>query len=431
MIKAYNTLSNSLEELILDRDVKFYLCGPTVYSFIHLGNARPLVFYDSVVRYLSLNHNLTFIQNFTDIDDKIIKKAEDEGVSIQDISDRYIEEYYRDANALNILKPNIIPKATEYVQEMIKYIERLLEKDIAYITEDGIYFDVSKFKEYGKLSKREVKGRESNFALWKFSNNSDYSWETSFGKGRPGWHIECSTMILNTVGSVDIHAGGQDLIFPHHENEIAQHECLNSTKLSKYWLHNSFIKFDDRKMSKSEGNLVRVRDLLKTYSGNEIRFFILSTHYRKPISFSEQLMKASAKGFSKLMNLLNTFYICEGDSDFKDEIQSLENNFKESMNLDFNTQGAMGAIFDSIKLFNKSNISHIGFHNFRESILALLSILGFDIEDRYDEEINNLVKKRLSFRKENNFVEADLVRDLLLKRGVEVNDGRRSSWKRV
>ena len=430
MIAIYNTLSGGKEIVRLGDEVKFYLCGPTVYSYIHLGNARPLVFFDSVVRYLSIDHKVIFIQNFTDIDDKIIKKAEKEGISIKEVAEKYIKEYYKDVEELNIRKPDIAPKATEYIEDMIKYIEQLIKEGFAYTTSSGVYFDTSKFDDYGKLSKRFLpKSREDDFALWKYSG--EIGWEASFGRGRPGWHIECSTMIGSTVGNVDIHAGGQDLIFPHHENEIAQHESINCTPLAKYWMHNSFIKINNKKMSKSDGNIIRVRDILAKYSGNVLRFFILSTHYRKPISFNEDSLDVAEKGFKKLVNFLSNHFILDGRNDFSECVKEFVLNFHSSMQDDFNTQGAISSVFKIINKFNSTDdISQDSYEFMRKEIIKSLRILGFNIEEDNDKAVTELAKNRLEMKLKKNYNEADLIRKRLLEMGVEVKDGQKPSWKR-
>lgn len=432
MTKIYNSLVNGLEILDLGKEVKVYLCGPTVYSYIHIGNARPLVFFDVVRRYLSLNHKVTYIQNFTDIDDKIINRAKDENKSMKEITEKYIEEYFLDADALNVKRADFHPKATDFVSDMIDSISSMLDRGDAYIKSDGIYFDISKSKGYGILSNREPsKDGKDDFAIWKFESNEEISWEASFGRGRPGWHTECVVMINRLVGEVDIHCGGQDLIFPHHENEIAQHNSSFSKPLAKYWMHNSFIQMAEEKMSKSKGNIFLVRDLLNRYRGEVIRFFILSTHYRKPISFSEEALNLSEAAFSRIEKFMVVNFLSNGSYDFKSEIESL-NDFYKHMDNDFNVQGFFGLIFEIIKRVNKmDSFNEDNLKVLKNKMRSLFEVLGFTFKDTSDLEIDLLVKKRRKARNIGDFESSDKLRDKLRERGVEVLDGKKTVWFRV
>jgi cysteinyl-tRNA synthetase len=430
VIKIYNSLTNKRESLELKKDVSIYLCGPTVYDFIHIGNARPLLFFDVVRRYLELFHNVYFIQNFTDIDDKIINKAFKDKITIKEVSEKYIEEYFKDADRLNVKRATISPKATDYVERMISMIQDLLDKNFAYKKSDGIYFSINKLRSYGELSNRKIDNNiDNDFALWKFENASDISWEASFGKGRPGWHTECVCMIEAISNNVDIHCGGEDLKFPHHENEIAQYAAWKKEKLSRYWMHNSFIKMSKEKMSKSKGNIILVRDLLDKYSGNEIRFFMLSTHYRKPISFSEESIVSESKAFKKIEAFLNCNAVSEGDYEFSKDIEDIDNNFHYYLSNDFNVQGFFGFSFELIKKVNSINIfNDKSLQELKKRLLKCFEILGFKISVLFDEDIDKLVRKRLKLKIEKSFEEADRLRSLLKDKGVEVVDGTHTSW---
>ncbi len=449
-VKLHNTLTGKTENFEpKNSTIKIYVCGPTVYNFIHIGNARPYVFFDVVRKYLEyLNYEVIYVQNFTDIDDKIIKIAHKENVSIEEISEKYIEEYFLDAEALNIKKANFHPRVTEHIEEIIKIISNLLEKEMAYKARDGIYFKVDKFNSYGKLSKQDLSSIENkddkDFALWKFEENQNLSWSAPFGQGRPGWHIECSAMINKNLGNeIDIHGGGQDLIFPHHENEIAQSESVNNKPLAKYWMHNAFVIFENTKMSKSLGNTVLIRELLEKYNGNIIRLSLLMTHYRKPINFSYEKLEMYKSSYQRIENFfLRIENIKENQEglDLSEISEKLVRDFEKEMNEDFNTPGALGIIFEALKQVNtildQTKISTSSLKVFFEKMNLLLKILGIEILNNRDENkltsslITLLVKMREDARLEKNWFLADKIRDELLKIGIILEDTKEGTeWK--
>jgi len=455
-MKIYNTLTRKKEEFVpIDRDeIRIYVCGPTVYNFFHIGNARPFVIFDTLRRYLEYRGNkVRFVQNFTDVDDKIINKAREEKLPAGEVSEKYIAEYFKDAEALNVIKATVHPKVTENMQEIIAFVQLLIDKGYAYAVDGDVYYSTRKFAEYGKLSRQNLDELEAgarievedkkkdpmDFALWKARKADDeIAWDSPWGKGRPGWHIECSVMATKYLGkTIDIHAGGQDLTFPHHENEIAQSEAANDSQFANYWMHNGYITIDNEKMSKSKGNFFTVRDILKDYDGEVIRFFLLSGHYRNPINFSRELMEQSKNGLARIATAKkNLKYLIENttgtiSSQEKENLDSLakyREQFIEAMEDDLNTADAISAVFELIKAVN-TDVRDGASREFAEKALALLSeltdVLGL-LKDREEEdidpEIRQLVDERQQARKAKNFARADEIRDLLKAKGVVLED---------
>ena len=457
-MKVYNTLTRQKEELkpINEGEYRIYACGPTVYNFIHIGNARPICVFDVLRRYLEYKGNkVTFVQNFTDIDDKIINRANEEGVSFSEISEKYIAEYKTDAGGLNVREATIHPKATENIDEIISIIEALIEKGFAYEAEGDVYFSPLKFKEYGKLSHQplddlmagarinvgEKKKESMDFALWKASKPGEPYWQSPWGKGRPGWHIECSAMSRRYLGkTIDIHCGGQDLVFPHHENEIAQSECCNGVQFANYWMHNGFITVDNEKMSKSKGNFFTVRDVAKQFGYEPIRLLMISCHYRSPINYSyDSLMQCKAS--------LTRLHTCRDSLDFAlsnaktegnaseellKELDAFKDKFSEAMDDDLNTADAIGTLFDLVRYINKNVLTPDAA---KADVLAaieifdeLTGILGIvyneKTEDENDDaaEIEALIEERTNARKEKNWAKADEIRNKLTEMGIVLED---------
>ena len=455
-MKIYNTLSRKKEEFVPvdENEVQIYVCGPTVYNYFHIGNARPFVVFDTLRRYLEYRgKKVKYVQNFTDVDDKIINKAREEGVTPGEISEKYIAEYYKDAAALNVEKATFHPKVTENMDEIIQFTKRLIEKGHAYEVDGDVYFSTRSFKDYGKLSKQNIEDLESgarievgekkedplDFALWKARKSEDeIAWESPWGMGRPGWHIECSVMSTKYLGdTIDIHAGGQDLTFPHHENEIAQTEAATGKPFAKYWMHNGYITIDNEKMSKSKGNFFTVRDILKHYDGEVIRFFLLSGHYRNPINFSDEMMGQAKNSLMRMRNAKDTLkHLIENETgDMSDnereqlqELQIYKDKFIEAMDDDLNTADAISAVFELIRqinLFVKNGCSK----EFAEQCLALLKeltgVLGLlqDAgEEELDAEIEALLRERQRARANKDFKRADEIRDLLKAKGITLKD---------
>ena len=393
MLQIHNTLTNLKEEFkASSEEVKIYVCGPTVYSFIHIGNGRPLIFFDTVRKYLEYSgHRVKYVQNFTDIDDKIIDAAKKENLNFQEISNKFIDEYYLDADYLNIKRADFSPRATEHIADMKQMIGGLMEKGYAHKMDDGIYFNVSKYTGYGNLSNQKLgelrsKGCDIDFALWKFESDPSISWDAPWGRGRPGWHIECSAMIHAIFkGGIDIHGGGQDLCFPHHENERAQSVAFSGEPLAKYWVHNGLIRMKDGKMSKSKGNIIKVRDLHNIYSGGVIRLFMLSTHYRKPIDFSMKGLEGASKAMAKIDGFINKTEalrskIVSGSIDIGDGLLQMEKKFTEEMDKDLNTPGAIAAIFEMINNISPilGEVDQQSLKQLDKSLKSLLKVLGIE-----------------------------------------------------
>jgi cysteinyl-tRNA synthetase len=455
-MKIYNTLTRKKEEFIpINKDeITIYVCGPTVYNFFHIGNARPFVVFDTLRKYLEYRgNNVKFVQNFTDVDDKIINKAREEKMVPKDLTEKYIAEYYKDAESLNVKKASVHPKVTDNMDEIIDFVSALIDKGHAYEIGGDVYFSTKSFEGYGKLSKQNIDELESgarvdvddkkkdpmDFALWKAQKTEDeLAWEAPFGKGRPGWHIECSVMATKYLGeTIDIHAGGQDLTFPHHENEIAQSEAKTGKKFSNYWMHNGYITIDNEKMSKSKGNFFTVRDILKDYDGEVIRFFLLSGHYRSPINFSRELMEQSKQGLARMINSKNNLHFflksSKGELNKKEKawldlMDHCKFKFIEAMDDDLNTADAISAIFELIKEIN-SNTDENSSKQFVEEELSLLNelttVLGLlkdKDEEEIDPEIQSLIDERQQARKDKNFKRSDEIRDILKSKGIALED---------
>lgn len=475
-MKLYNTMTNKIEEFktIEENKVKMYVCGPTVYNYIHLGNARPIVVFDTLARYFKYKGmEVDYVQNFTDVDDKIINKSIEEGISASEVSEKYIKCFFEDINRLNILDSVKRPKVTENMEEIIEIIQKLIDNGFAYEKDGDVYFEVKKYKDYGKLSNQkieelelgaridvsEIKKNPMDFALWKKKKkDGEPFWVSPWGEGRPGWHIECSAMAKKYLGDTfDIHGGGQDLVFPHHENEIAQSKCAYHGNFANYWLHNGFIQINGDKMSKSLGNFFLLREILEKFSGNAVRLFILSTHYRKPINFSFENMEDTKKALQNIVKSMNKFegivekYKNEKTADIKNldfsqKIDEFDKKFEDAMDEDMNTPQALATIFDQIRetnkfiSVNKDELSTI-YAEIEKSYESLKRKIGnvfgieIEMENSAKEEdgenmeltkklIELLIKLRSEARSEKNFKLSDEIRDELKGLGVEIKDNR-------
>lgn len=461
-MKIYNTLSKRKEDFvpIEEGKVRMYVCGPTVYNLIHIGNARPMIVFDTVRRYMEHKGlKVNYVSNFTDVDDKIIKKAIEEGVDASVISERYIEECKKDMQGLNVKPATIHPLATQEIDGMIEMIETLIDKGHAYVAQDGtVYFRTRSFAEYGKLSHKNledlrggnrsllVSGEDQkedalDFVLWKPKKEGEPYWESPWCDGRPGWHIECSVMSKRYLGDeIDIHAGGEDLVFPHHENEIAQSEAANGKTFSKYWMHNAFLNIDNRKMSKSLGNFFTVRDISEKYDLQVLRFFMLSAHYRSPLNFSADLMEAAKNGYERIVTCVDNLkflldraedkQMTEAEALLLKDAESFTRKFDEAMDDDFNTADAISAIFELVKFANthaKADSTRTFLKALKEKLVTLTDICGLITqkqEELLDEDIERLIEERTQAKKEKNFVRADQIRDELLARGIALKDTR-------
>ena len=464
-MKIYNTLTKSKEEFkpIEEGKVRMYVCGPTVYNYIHIGNARPMIIFDTVRRYLEYKgYEVNYVSNFTDVDDKIIKKANEEGVTATEISERYIEEVKKDMKDLNIKPATKNPKATEEIGGMIDMISTLIEKGYAYEKNGTVYFKTRSFDGYGKLSKKNLDDLEAgiriavaeekedpmDFVLWKPKKEGEPSWPSPWSDGRPGWHIECSEMSKKYLGEqIDIHAGGEDLIFPHHENEIAQSEACNGKEFAHYWMHNGFLNINNKKMSKSEGNFFTVREIGEKYDLQVLRFFMLSAHYRSPINFSRDLMDASKNGLERIKTAVSHLQellavangtVSEEETKVLEEMEALNAKFDAAMDDDFNTADAIAAIFEIVKLSNSNANSESSkelVEKLLEKITKLCDILGVETkkeEELLDADIEQLIEDRQTARKNRDFAKADEIRDLLLAKGIVLEDTREGvRWKRA
>lgn len=452
-MKIYNTMTRQKEEFIpLDKNnVKMYSCGPTVYNYFHIGNARPFIIFDTMRRYLEyLGYGVTFVQNFTDIDDKMIKRANEEGITVKELGDRFIREYFKDAEAIGIRPATVHPKATENIDAIIDIIKKLVDNGYAYAMDGNVYFSTKKFKDYGKLSKQPLEELEAgaridinehkkdpmDFALWKAKKEGEPYWESPWGEGRPGWHIECSAMANKYLGeTIDLHSGGQDLVFPHHENEIAQSECANCREFSRYWMHNGYINVDNRKMSKSLGNFFTVREILEKYDGEVIRFFMLSAHYRNPINFADTLMDQARSAVERVYTCIENLEFLNGSAEeqecgpeLKKKLEDCREKFIAAMDDDLNTADAIASIFDIVYIANTEISSDSG----KEAIeLALglirelggvLGLFGKETKKTLDSEIEELIKKRDEARKAKNWTEADAIRDKLKEMNIVLKD---------
>jgi cysteinyl-tRNA synthetase len=466
-MKLYNTLTRKKEEFvpIEDGKVKMYVCGPTVYNYIHIGNARPYVTFDTVRRYMEYKgYEVTYVQNFTDVDDKIIKKANEENTTMEVISNRYIEECFRDADGLNVKRASYHPRVTEEMDYIIEMISNLIEKGHAYEDNGTVYFDTKSFPEYGKLSKKnldeliagasdrvavdDAKKNPTDFVLWKPFKPGEPKWKSPWGEGRPGWHIECSVMAKRYLGpTIDIHAGGEDLVFPHHENEIAQSEACNGVPFAKYWIHNGFITVDNEKMSKSAGNFFTVRDIAAEFPYEVIRFFILNGQYRSPINFSRELMESCQNGLERIKNCKKDLaYYIENCSDIElkenenlDEIEKFKIQFEEAMDDDFNTADAVSAVYELVRFINKNSkdgVSKAYAKKEMDMFKTLTTILGIaeDEEAAVDKDaakIEELIAKRTEAKKNKDFAAADAIREELTAMGITIKDTRQGvQWFR-
>lgn len=469
-MKVFNTLSRQKEEFVplQEGKVSMYVCGPTVYNLIHIGNARPMIVFDTARRYMEhKGYAVNYVSNFTDVDDKIIKKANEEGVDPSVISERYIAECRKDMKALNVKEATTHPKATEEIDGMIEMIQTLIDKGHAYVAEDGtVYYKTRSFKEYGKLSHKNlddlrsggrallVSGEDQkqdplDFVLWKPKKEGEPYWESPWCEGRPGWHIECSVMSKKYLGEeIDIHAGGEDLIFPHHENEIAQSEAANGREFAKYWLHNGFLNIDNKKMSKSAGNFFTVRDISEKYDLQVLRFFMLSAHYRSPLNFSADLMEAAKNGLDRIVtSVSNLNFLMEKAADVPmtgeeqqlfQEAETYITKFDEAMDDDFNTADAVSAIFELVKFAN-TNVNEQSGKAFiqavKDEIVMLSDICGLIVERKaeiLDAQVEALIQERQEARKAKNFARADEIRDTLAAQGIILEDTREGvKWKRA
>lgn len=455
-LKLYNTLSRKKEEFksLSPGRVNMYVCGPTVYDYIHIGNARPLIFFDVVRRYLTLlNYKVNYVVNFTDVDDKLIRKAEDTGLSVHDVAERYIAAYFDDARALGIEDATLHPRVTENIPEIVQFIEDLVAKDFAYESDGDVYFRTAKFEAYGKLSHQKMdelqhgirievnerKQHAQDFVLWKKAKTGEVNWSSPWGEGRPGWHIECSAMAKKYLGeTIDIHGGGHDLQFPHHECELAQSEALHKQPLANYWLHNGYIHINNEKMSKSLGNGIQVKELLKQVKPEVLRFFMLSTHYRNPLNFSEDSMRQSEQSLARIENCLSSLqYRMKDAMDEYDEtstwdvakLHEIKHIFHEKMQDDFNTADAITALFDLVGVVNpylqqervtKKNLQEI--ERIFQEMNAVLGILNERNDELLDDEVEQLINERVEARKDKNWARADEIRDILHEQGIVLED---------
>lgn len=467
-MKIYNTMTRKKEEFIPleEGKVKMYVCGPTVYNFIHLGNARPFTVFDTLRRYFEYRgYEVTYIQNFTDVDDKIIKRSHEEGISPEEVAEKYIKEYFIDCDGLGIKRATVHPQVTDNIENIIVFVQDLIDKGYAYEAGGDVLFRTRKFEEYGKLSHQNIEELELgaridvddkkedplDFVLWKAKKEGEPGWQSPWGEGRPGWHIECSVMSNRYLGNtIDIHAGGQDLQFPHHENEIAQSECRNGHTFARYWMHNGYINVDGEKMSKSLGNFFTVRDISEKYDLGLVRFFLLATQYRNPVNFSDTVLEQAKAGLERLTNARDNAEFIMGnldDSGLRDEEKDLaagldkyRDRFIEAMDDDLNTADAISVIFELAKFMN-TNISDQSSKEFVQlnldifnELTGVLNIANKSVEedDSLSQKVEDLIAKRAQAKKEKNFALADQIRDELAAMGIAIEDTRQGvKWKRI
>lgn len=464
MIKLFNSLTNKKEPFVpIEKGkVKMYCCGPTVYNYIHIGNARPPIVYDMVRRYLTYRgYDVTFVSNFTDVDDKIIRAANELGEEVADVAERFIKAYYTDTCALNVKEADLHPRVTETMDDIIAFIAELEKKGFAYEAGGDVYFRTRKFDGYGKLSGQALDDLQSgarievderkedplDFVLWKAAKPNEISWSSPWGEGRPGWHIECSAMIKKSLGdTIDIHAGGKDLTFPHHENEIAQSEALTGKKLANYWMHNGFVNINNEKMSKSLGNFVLAHDIIQQYSPEVVRFFMLTAHYRTPINFSDELLQGAEAGLERLKNTVANLQHRLGETadmgaeeEWLEKIAGAKQRFIEEMDDDFNSANGISVLFDIAKEANiymsEAQTSKKVLNAFLELFTEFGEVLGVSFtkqgEELLDAEIEALIEERNVARKERNFARADEIRDLLKEKNIVLEDTPQGvRWKR-
>lgn len=455
-MKVYNSLSRKKEEFIplKEGEVSMYVCGPTVYNYFHIGNGRTFIIFDTVRRYLEYRgYKVNFVQNFTDVDDKMINKSREEHITVKELGDRFIEEYYKDADALNIKRATVNPRATEYIGEIISFVSDLVEKGHAYVVDGDVYFRTKSFKEYGKLSGQNLEDLQAgarigvderkedpmDFALWKKQKGDEIGWESPFGVGRPGWHIECSCMARKLLGdTIDIHAGGMDLIFPHHENEIAQSEARTGKPFTRYFMHAAYLNINNQKMSKSLNNFFTARDILKEYDADVVRLFMLSAHYRTQLNFSRDLVESAKVSLDRIYNTVGNLEniiseaknieLLETEKEYIIKLESYTNKFIEKMDDDFNTADGISVIFDLIRDIN-TNINETSSKELAVKALELirelgqpLGILNKTIKATLEEEVEGLINKRQQARKDRDFALADKIRDDLKERGIILED---------
>ena len=469
-MKIYNTLTKKKEEFvpITPGEVKMYVCGPTVYNLIHIGNARPMIVFDTVRRYFEhRGYKVNYVSNFTDVDDKIIKKAIEEGVDADVISERYIAECKKDMESLNVRPATVHPQATQEICGMLEMIQKLIDEGHAYVADDGtVYYRVRSFRDYGKLSHKNLDDLEGgkrsllvsgedqkedplDFVLWKPKKEGEPYWGSPWCNGRPGWHIECSVMSKKYLGDeIDIHAGGEDLIFPHHENEIAQSEAANGKPFARYWMHNAFLNIDNRKMSKSAGNFFTVRDIISKYDPQVLRFFMLSAHYRSPLNFSAELMEAAKNGLERILTAVSNLNfllskaedkeMTEAEKKLLEDAKVYTTRFDEAMDDDFNTADAIAAIFELVKFINTNTdgeSSKAYLSALHEQIRELSNVCGLIVdqkEEMLDADIEKLIEERQAARKAKDFARADAIRNELLEKGIVLEDTREGvKWKRA
>lgn len=456
-IQFTNTLTRKKEAFVPlePGKVKMYVCGPTVYNYIHIGNARPAIVFDTLRRYLKYRgFEVTFVQNITDVDDKLIRVANEEGITVKEVADRYTDAFNEDLRNLNVMPPDIQPRVMQTIPEIIQFIEGLIEKGYAYESEGDVYFRTGRFAEYGKLSHQpldelqagarvEINEKKENpldFALWKSAKPGEVTWSSPWGEGRPGWHIECSAMALKFLGDqIDIHAGGADLVFPHHENEIAQSECYTGKVFARYWLHNGMLNINNEKMSKSLGNFLLARDLIQHYGGELIRFFMLQGHYRNPINFSNDLLEQAANGLERIKtayaNLGHRLQTARAEEpnglaqEQKEVIAALRERFVTEMDDDLNTANAITVVYDVVKEANlylrNQNVGQVEVQAYRDLLVELTGVLGLELaqaEGLLDSEVEALIAERTEARKSRNFARADEIRDLLSEKGILLED---------
>ena len=465
-MKLYNTLTRKKEEFvpITPGEVKMYVCGPTVYNFFHIGNGRTFIVFDTIRRYFEYRgYKVKFVQNFTDIDDKMIKRPNEEGTSVKKVGDKYISEYYTDADALNIERATVNPRATEYMNEIIKFVKELIDKGYAYEVDGDVYFSTKKFEGYGKLSGQNLEDLQAgarinvderkkdpmDFAIWKAKKPGEPAWKCPWGEGRPGWHIECSCMAKNILGdTIDIHAGGMDLAFPHHENEIAQSEALTGEPFARYWLHSAFVNVNNEKMSKSLNNFFTAREILERYDADVIRFLMLSAHYRQQLNFSEDLLESAKASVERIYNAIGNLEnlidevsreeMNEEEKAYLESLNKYKEKYIEKMDDDFNTADAITAIFDLIKDTN-TNITIDSSKELAQKALELIRELGAPLgmfqkstKGNLEEEIEALIAKRQQARKDRDFALADKIRDELKDRGIVLEDTPQGvRWKMI
>nr|WP_207713089.1 cysteine--tRNA ligase [Clostridioides difficile] len=465
-VKVYNTLTRTKEEFVPleEGKVKMYVCGPTVYNYIHIGNARPFIIFDTLRRYLEYRgYDVTYVQNFTDVDDKIINRSHEEGISPEEVAAKYIKEYFVDCDGLGIKRATVHPQVTDNIQQIIEFIKELEDKGYAYAVNGDVYFDTNKFEGYGKLSGQKQEDLEAgarievndqkrhpmDFVLWKAKKEGEPGWDSPWGEGRPGWHIECSVMSKRYLGeTIDIHAGGQDLTFPHHENEIAQSEARSGKTFSKYWMHNGYININDEKMSKSKGNFFTVRDISKLYDLEIVRFFMLSAHYRNPVNFSDEMLNQAKAGLERLYNTKEKLEftlsnlvespLSEKEVELVKELDNFRQKFIDAMDDDVNTADAVSVIFELAKLIN-SNVDENSSLEFAKKCLdefneltGVLNIVNKKKDTVLDKDIEELIQKRTDAKKNKEFQLADDIRQQLLDMGIVLEDTRQGvKWKRI